>query len=124
MPSPRRAARRSVSFRGNGAFIRGSREARHVQAACSAHLQAACSGPTLIITARAVQSRHRALGPGAVLMGRLLLVDDDPATILDQLTHVLGPQGMRIDVARTAEDGLRQVAAGPPDVILLDVHLP
>src|SRR5262245_35365353 len=57
-------------------------------------------------------------------MGRLLLVDDDPAMIQDQLTHVLGPQGMRIDVARTAQEGLRQVAARPPDVILLDVHLP
>src|SRR5262245_8576167 len=57
-------------------------------------------------------------------MGRLLLVDDDPAMIQDQLTHALGPQGMRIDVARTAQEGLRQVAARPPDVILLDVHLP
>ena len=57
-------------------------------------------------------------------MGRLLLVDDDPVMILDQLTHVLGPQGIRIEVARTAEAGLRQVAARPPDVILLDVHLP
>jgi two-component system nitrogen regulation response regulator GlnG len=57
-------------------------------------------------------------------MGRLLLVDDDPAMIHDQLTHALGPQGMRIDVARTAEQGLCQVVAEPPDVILLDVHLP
>src|SRR6516162_6177914 len=57
-------------------------------------------------------------------MGRLLLVDDDPAMILDQLTHALSPQGMRIDVARTAAEGLRQVAADPPEVILLDVHLP
>src|SRR5215470_10664730 len=57
-------------------------------------------------------------------MGRLLLVDDDPAMIHDQLTHALGPEGMRVDVARTAEEGLRQVAAEPPDVILLDVHLP
>ena len=57
-------------------------------------------------------------------MGRLLLVDDDPTMIHDQLTHALGPQGMQIDVARTAEEGLRQVAAGPPEVILLDVHLP
>jgi two-component system nitrogen regulation response regulator GlnG len=57
-------------------------------------------------------------------MGRLLLVDDDPAMILDQVTHALGPQGMRIEVARTAEEGLQQVAAQPPDVILLDVHLP
>jgi two-component system nitrogen regulation response regulator GlnG len=57
-------------------------------------------------------------------MGSLLLIDDDPALILDQLTHALGPQGMRIEVACTAGDGLRQVAAQPPDVILLDVHLP
>jgi two-component system nitrogen regulation response regulator GlnG len=57
-------------------------------------------------------------------MARLLLVDDDPAMILDQVTHVLGPQGMQIEVARTADEGLRQVAAQLPDVILLDVHLP
>src|SRR6516165_12318127 len=57
-------------------------------------------------------------------MGRLLLIDDDPVMILDQLTHALGPQGMRIEVARTAEDGLRQITGQPPDVILLDVHLP
>jgi two-component system nitrogen regulation response regulator GlnG len=57
-------------------------------------------------------------------MERVLLVDDDPVMILDQLTHALGPQGMRVDVAHTAEEGLRQVAAQLPDVILLDVHLP
>jgi two-component system nitrogen regulation response regulator GlnG len=57
-------------------------------------------------------------------MGRVLLVDDDPTMILDQVTHALSPQGIRIEVARTAEDGLRQIAARAPDVILLDVHLP
>src|SRR5215475_1517536 len=57
-------------------------------------------------------------------MGRVLLVDDDPAMVLDQLTHTRGPQGIRVDVARTAEDGLRQVADQPPDVIILAVHLP
>jgi two-component system nitrogen regulation response regulator GlnG len=57
-------------------------------------------------------------------MGRVLLIDDDPAMILDQATHALGPQGIRVEVAQTAEEGLRQVAAQPPDVILLDVHLP
>jgi two-component system nitrogen regulation response regulator GlnG len=57
-------------------------------------------------------------------MGKLLLIDDDPAMLLDQLTHALGPQGLSIDVARTAEDGIRQVADRPPEVILLDVHLP
>jgi two-component system nitrogen regulation response regulator GlnG len=57
-------------------------------------------------------------------MGRLLLVDDDPVMLLDQVSHALGPQGIRVEVARTAEDGLRQVTAQPPDVILLDVNLP
>jgi two-component system nitrogen regulation response regulator GlnG len=57
-------------------------------------------------------------------MGRVLLVDDDPVLILDQVTHALGSQDIRIDVARTAEEGLRQVAAQLPDVILLDMHLP
>jgi two-component system nitrogen regulation response regulator GlnG len=57
-------------------------------------------------------------------MARVLLVDDDPAMTLDQVAHALGSQGVRVDVARTAEEGIRQVAARPPDAILLDVHLP
>src|SRR6516165_5092632 len=57
-------------------------------------------------------------------MGRVLLVDDDPVMILDQVTHALSPKGIRVDVAHTANEGLRQVAAQPPDVILLDVRLP
>jgi two-component system nitrogen regulation response regulator GlnG len=57
-------------------------------------------------------------------MPRLLLVDDDPVLILDQVSHVFGPPGARIEVARTAAEGLRQVVAQPPDVILLDVRLP
>jgi two-component system nitrogen regulation response regulator GlnG len=59
-----------------------------------------------------------------VRMARLLLIDDDPVMILDQLTHALGPRGIRVEVARTAEEGLREVTAHPPDIILLDVHLP
>jgi two-component system nitrogen regulation response regulator GlnG len=57
-------------------------------------------------------------------MGSVLLVDDDPSLILDQVTHALSSQGVRIDVAQTATEGLRKVAAQPPDVVLLDVHLP
>jgi two-component system nitrogen regulation response regulator GlnG len=59
-----------------------------------------------------------------MIMGRLLLVDDDPVMLLDQLTHALGPHGMSIEVARTATEGIRQVTSQPPDVILLDVNLP
>ena len=57
-------------------------------------------------------------------MASLLLVDDDPVLILDQVRHALDSQGIHVEVARTAEEGLRRVAAQPPDVILLDVHLP
>jgi DNA-binding NtrC family response regulator len=57
-------------------------------------------------------------------MARLLLVDDDPVLVLDQLTHVFGPQGVRIEVAQSGHEGLRRVAAHPPDVVLLDVRLP
>jgi two-component system nitrogen regulation response regulator GlnG len=57
-------------------------------------------------------------------MARLLLVDDDPDLIMAQVTHALGPLGTAIDVARTGADGLRQLTAAPPDVILLDVRLP
>jgi two-component system nitrogen regulation response regulator GlnG len=57
-------------------------------------------------------------------MARLLLIDDDPEMIFEQVSHVLGPCGVRVEVARSGEEGLREVAARPPDVILLDVRLP
>jgi two-component system nitrogen regulation response regulator GlnG len=57
-------------------------------------------------------------------MTQLLLVDDDPILILDQIRHVFGPQGIRIEVARSGQEGLQRAAAEPPDVVLLDLRLP
>src|SRR3989442_14633225 len=57
-------------------------------------------------------------------MPRLLLVDDEPSLILDQVTHVFGPRGLQIDVAETGRSALQRATAQPPDVILLDVRLP
>jgi two-component system nitrogen regulation response regulator GlnG len=57
-------------------------------------------------------------------MATLLLIDDDPALLLEQLNHALGPQGVRVEAALTGEEGLRQAAARPPDLVLLDVRLP
>jgi two-component system nitrogen regulation response regulator GlnG len=57
-------------------------------------------------------------------MARLLLVDDDPDLILAQVNHALGPAGVQVDVARSGAAGLQQLAAQPPEVILLDVRLP
>ena len=57
-------------------------------------------------------------------MTRLLLVDDDPGLILEQVNHVFGGSGCEIEVARTGEDGVRQAATRMPDAILLDLRLP
>jgi two-component system nitrogen regulation response regulator GlnG len=57
-------------------------------------------------------------------MPRLLLVDDDPGLIQAQVSHALGQLGAQVEVARSGADGLRQLAAEPADVILLDVRLP
>jgi DNA-binding NtrC family response regulator len=57
-------------------------------------------------------------------MTRLLLVDDDPGLILEQVNHVFGASGCEIEVARTGEDGVRQAATRTPDAILLDLRLP
>jgi DNA-binding NtrC family response regulator len=57
-------------------------------------------------------------------MPSLLLVDDDPALILDQIEHVFAPRGIEITVAETGREGLQQFERLRPDVVLLDVRLP
>jgi len=57
-------------------------------------------------------------------MSRLLLIDDDPTLILDQLEHVFAPQGVKIATAASGGEGLRQFEALHPDVVLLDLRLP
>jgi DNA-binding NtrC family response regulator len=57
-------------------------------------------------------------------MGQLLLVDDNPDLILAQMNHVFAASHHVIEVARTGEEGIRRVAEGAPDVVLLDLRLP
>ncbi|MDB5308152.1 MAG: glnG 1 [Gemmataceae bacterium] len=57
-------------------------------------------------------------------MAHVLLVDDDPDLITEQIRHAFPPPAHRVEVARTGADGLARVAAGPPDVVLLDLRLP
>src|SRR4051812_7957379 len=57
-------------------------------------------------------------------MPRLLLVDDDPILLLEQITHLFAPRGIVFEVARTGREGLACIAANRPDVILLDVSMP
>jgi two-component system nitrogen regulation response regulator GlnG len=57
-------------------------------------------------------------------MARLLLIDDDPAVLLDQIHHLFVPQGIEVASEHTGHEGLKQIAVHPPDVVLLDVNLP
>ena len=57
-------------------------------------------------------------------MARLLLIDDDPELVAEQVRSAFPLAVHRLDVARTGADGLRHVVDGPPDAILLDLRLP
>ena len=57
-------------------------------------------------------------------MASLLLVDDDPKLILNQVSHVFAPDGVQIEVAKTGADAIKRFARETPDVVLLDVRLP
>jgi two-component system nitrogen regulation response regulator GlnG len=57
-------------------------------------------------------------------MANLLLIDDDPDLLPDQVAHVFPAPTHRVEVAHTGAEGLQRVADVRPDVILLDLRLP
>jgi DNA-binding NtrC family response regulator len=57
-------------------------------------------------------------------VAHLLLIDDDPDILPDQVAHVFPAPKHRVEIAHTGADGLKRVAAHCPDVILLDLRLP
>src|SRR5947209_11395390 len=57
-------------------------------------------------------------------MAHVLLIDDDPVVIPEQVRQSFPSPRYRVEVAGTGAEGLHRVAAGPPDVILLDLRLP
>jgi two-component system nitrogen regulation response regulator GlnG len=57
-------------------------------------------------------------------MAHVLLIDDDPALIPEQVRQAFPAPRYRVEVAGTGAEGLEQVRADPPDVILLDLRLP
>ncbi|MEW4569704.1 sigma-54 dependent transcriptional regulator [Tautonia sp. JC769] len=56
-------------------------------------------------------------------MSRILIVDDE-ASICFAFREFLADEGHRVDVAASAEEGLRLAEDGPPDAVVLDVRLP
>jgi two-component system nitrogen regulation response regulator GlnG len=57
-------------------------------------------------------------------MANLLLIDDDPDLLPDQVGHVFPAPTHRVEVAHTGAEGLQRIADVRPDVILLDLRLP
>src|SRR5436309_2135481 len=57
-------------------------------------------------------------------MAHVLLIDDDPALIPEQVRQAFPAPRYRVEVAGTGAGGLERVRAGAPDVILLDLRLP
>ena len=57
-------------------------------------------------------------------MAHLLLIDDDPALIPEQVRQAFPAPRYRVEVAGAGAEGLERVRGDPPDVILLDLRLP
>jgi len=57
-------------------------------------------------------------------MAHLLLIDDDPGLIPEQVHNAFPAPSHRVEVAATGAAGLNLVRSDPPDVILLDLRLP
>ncbi|HEX4386811.1 MAG TPA: sigma-54 dependent transcriptional regulator [Myxococcales bacterium] len=54
----------------------------------------------------------------------LLLIDDDPRIVPEQVRLTFRAPEYRVEVATTGEAGVEAVRRDPPDVVLLDVRLP
>ncbi len=57
-------------------------------------------------------------------MAHLLLIDDDPVLIPEQVRQAFPAPLHRVEVAGTGTAGLEHIRSKPPDVILLDLRLP
>ena len=56
-------------------------------------------------------------------MVRVLIIEDDPAS-LDLVTRIVQDMGHSVITAANGGDGIRHALAEPPELILLDQHLP
>src|ERR1700738_108365 len=57
-------------------------------------------------------------------MANVLLIDEDPVLIPEQVRQAFPAARYRVEVAGTGAEGLERIRASLPDVILLDLRLP
>src|SRR5438270_3408304 len=74
--------------------------------------------------AKITSSALIALDPPERSMAHLLLIDDDPALIPEQVRQAFPAPRYRVEVASSGSEGLARVRAKLPAVILLDLRLP
>lgn len=53
----------------------------------------------------------------------VLVVDDEPNIMLS-LQYLMKQAGYQVRLARDGEEALAEVAASPPDIVLLDINIP
>lgn len=49
-------------------------------------------------------------------VAHLLLIDDDPELVPEKVRHLFPSPAHRVEVANTGSEGLKCIAAAPPDV--------
>jgi two-component system, NtrC family, response regulator AtoC len=57
-------------------------------------------------------------------MAHVLLIDDDPHFIAEQVRQAFSPPAYTVSVARSGAEGVASVRSDSPDVVLLDTQLP
>jgi len=57
-------------------------------------------------------------------MGARILVVDDEDNVLRMLEYALGAKDYEVVTAETGKEALAKVAAGAPDLVILDINLP
>ena len=57
-------------------------------------------------------------------MSRKILIVDDEPNIVYWLTYALQADGYEVETAETGREGLNNILAAPPDLVILDVMLP
>src|SRR5262249_21286955 len=87
---------------------------------------AAFSAPRAIdnISSEAPDAWYSIAPAGANDMSHVLLVDDDPLFIAEQVRKLFPAPAHTLSIAQSGSDGISAVRDSPPDVVLLDLRLP
>ncbi len=64
------------------------------------------------------------LAPAETIAAKSVLVVDDEPNIMLSLQYLMKQAGYQVRLARDGEEALAEIAANPPDIVLLDINIP